>query len=134
MTFRTTRCLSGLLVLTMTVATASAQTGAAPAPAAKTTATDNTNKTAPQTLPPVTPELIKRRSEQMHQKFKSADTDHDGFLTRAEAQKGMPTVAKYFDQIDTQHAGKVSEEDVAKFLGSRKVAPAGPAAPIKPAH
>src|SRR5262245_10174649 len=34
------------------------------------------------------------------ERFTSADTNKDGKLTREEAEKGMPGVARRFDQID----------------------------------
>jgi Ca2+-binding EF-hand superfamily protein len=52
-------------------------------------------------------------------RFANADTDHDGMLTRAEAQKGMPFVAKHFDAIDTQKAGKVSLADITRYVEER---------------
>lgn len=43
-------------------------------------------------------------------RFNKADADHDGKLTLAEAQAGMPRVAKHFDRIDTGHQGYVTLE------------------------
>ena len=44
------------------------------------------------------------QSPSPRQRFEQADSDHDGRLTRAEAQ-AMPFVAKHFDAIDTNHDG-----------------------------
>jgi Ca2+-binding EF-hand superfamily protein len=61
-------------------------------------------------------------------RFAKADADHDGTLTRAEAQKVMPFVAKHFDAIDTQKAGKVSLADITRYVEQRaKVAAAAKA-------
>lgn len=38
-------------------------------------------------------------------KFKAADKDGDGKLTLAEAQAGMPRVAKNFDKLDADKKG-----------------------------
>lgn len=46
------------------------------------------------------------------ERFKQADTDHDGKLTREEARAGMPEVYKRFDQIDTRKRGYVTERQV----------------------
>ena len=63
---------------------------------------------------------LDRATKALHQKFVRADTDKDGFVTLAEAEKGgMPTTAKYFSQIDTTHRGKVSEEEIKRFMVQR---------------
>ncbi|MEC5216602.1 hypothetical protein RCH09_001554 [Actimicrobium sp. GrIS 1.19] len=41
----------------------------------------------------------------LEQRFKAADKDHDGKLTRAEAEGGMPRVAKNFDRLDQEKKG-----------------------------
>jgi Ca2+-binding EF-hand superfamily protein len=63
---------------------------------------------------------LKNMLEHAKERFTAADTDHDGMLTKAEAQKGMPFVAKHFDEIDTAKAGKVSAADIAKFMEERR--------------
>lgn len=51
--------------------------------------------------------------------FDAADRNHDGLLSKEEAQKGnVPFIAKHFDQIDREHRGQVSKEDVANYLKS----------------
>ncbi|TBR40700.1 EF-hand domain-containing protein [Dyella terrae] len=58
--------------------------------------------------------------------FDVADKDHDGFLTKEEANSGStPFIGAHFDKIDKNHAGKVSKEDVVEYIKSvRKPAPA----------
>lgn len=58
--------------------------------------------------------------------FDAADRNHDGFLSKEEAQKGnVPFIAKHFDQIDREHRGLVSKEDVATYVKSlRRPVPA----------
>ena len=52
--------------------------------------------------------------------FDAADAAHRGTLSRAEAQAGgFGWIANHFDAIDTQHAGRVSFDDVKRYLGSR---------------
>lgn len=65
------------------------------------------------------------RAEKMmdkaREKFDSADTDHDGFLTRDEAKK-MPRVAEHFDAIDADHNGKVSMQEIAQYFAAKRKA------------
>jgi Ca2+-binding EF-hand superfamily protein len=63
---------------------------------------------------------LKNLLDHAKERFTAADTDHDGMLTKAEAQKGMPFVAKHFDEIDTAKAGKVSVADITKFMEERR--------------
>lgn len=37
--------------------------------------------------------------DRLNTRFQAADADHNGHLSREEAQQGMPFVAKHFDQI-----------------------------------
>jgi hypothetical protein len=67
--------------------------------------------------------------------FEAADRNHDGLLSKEEAQAGKtPFIAKHFEQIDREHRGQVSKEDVAAYVKSlRRPAPASAAsAPAKP--
>ena len=62
--------------------------------------------------------------------FDAADRNHDGLLSKEEAQKGnVPFIAKHFDQIDREHRGQVSKDDVANYMKSlTRPAPAGSSA------
>lgn len=66
--------------------------------------------------------------------FEAADRNHDGLLSKEEAQAGKtPFIAKHFDQIDREHRGQVSKDDVAAYLKSlQRPAPAGAASSAKP--
>jgi hypothetical protein len=44
-------------------------------------------------------------------RFVDADTDHDGKLSRTEAQ-AMPAVAKHFDEIDADHDGYITHAEL----------------------
>lgn len=63
------------------------------------------------------------RAEQFQAKlaerFGAADRDKDGWITRAEADAGMPFVARHFDQIDTQAKGRLSQDDIVAYIASR---------------
>jgi hypothetical protein len=52
--------------------------------------------------------------------FDAADTAHRGTLSRTEAQAGgFGWIANHFDAIDTRHAGRVSFDDVRRYLKAR---------------
>ena len=53
--------------------------------------------------------------------FDAADSAHRGTLSREEAQAGgFGWIANHFDAIDTQHAGRVSFDDVKRYLNAGK--------------
>jgi len=46
-------------------------------------------------------------------KLKAADTDGDGAISKAEAQAaGLDRLVKHFDQIDANHDGKLTQEEL----------------------
>ncbi|AOJ01871.1 MULTISPECIES: EF-hand domain-containing protein [Burkholderia] len=53
--------------------------------------------------------------QKLEARFAAADVNHDGKLTRSEAQAGMPRVAQHFDQIDTAHKGYITLADLKQF-------------------
>ena len=63
-----------------------------------------------------------KKAKEMHdravERFKSADKDNDGTLTKDEA-KAMPRVAKHFDAIDTDKDGTVSEQEIHDYMKAR---------------
>lgn len=65
-------------------------------------------------------ERLKAMIDHAKERFAAADADHDGALTKAEAEKGMPYVAKHFDEIDAQNAGKVTLSQVTKFMQAER--------------
>jgi Ca2+-binding EF-hand superfamily protein len=46
------------------------------------------------------------------ERFKRADANGDGRLTREEARNGIPMVARHFDQIDANKDGVVTMEEL----------------------
>jgi Ca2+-binding EF-hand superfamily protein len=52
-------------------------------------------------------------------RFKAADKDADGALSKQEAQAGMPRLANRFDQLDGNHDGKLTQQELAS--GMQKV-------------
>jgi Ca2+-binding EF-hand superfamily protein len=57
----------------------------------------------------------KERHDRAVERFKSADKDNDGTLTKDEA-KAMPRVAKNFDAIDADKDGTVSEKEIHSYM------------------
>ena len=55
-------------------------------------------------------------------RFKAADANKDGKLTREEAQKGMPVVARNFDQIDANKDGAVTPQELEAARKARAAA------------
>jgi Ca2+-binding EF-hand superfamily protein len=47
--------------------------------------------------------------------FDALDTDHDGFISRAEAQAN-PTLANEFNALDVKRRGKLDRADLAGWL------------------
>lgn len=45
------------------------------------------------------------------ERFKHADTDGNGALSRAEAEKGMPVLSRHFDRIDANKDGQITREE-----------------------
>jgi len=70
--------------------------------------------------------------------FDIADKNHDGLLTKQEAEKGpVPFIRAHFDQIDKNHRGTVSKQDVVDYVqslqGKKPATAAEPAAATAPA-
>jgi len=52
------------------------------------------------------------RQARFNERFKAADADGDGALSRAEAEKGMPRLARHFDTLDADQDGRVTREEI----------------------
>ncbi len=68
------------------------------------------------------PQRVERMARQLQARFANANTTHDGKLTRAQAEAGMPRVAQHFDEIDTQKLGYVTLPQIAAFMQQRAAA------------
>ena len=53
------------------------------------------------------------------ERLKSADANADGLISRAEAAT-LPRIAKNFDQIDANHDGQLSGDEMRAFHEARK--------------
>ena len=72
---------------------------------------------APQTEGAALQAQVERK---LRQSFDAADVERTGTLTREQARAaGLGVVANNFDQIDTAKTGKVTFEDVKRYLRSR---------------
>ncbi len=74
-------------------------------------------QTAPQ--PMASSQRMERAMQQLQTRFATANTTHDGKLTRAQAAQSMPMVAQNFDQIDTQKAGYITLPQIEQFMQQR---------------
>ncbi|PTN56330.1 hypothetical protein C9J98_01020 [Stenotrophomonas panacihumi] len=63
-----------------------------------------------QGAPPLT-DAQRERLEQAAERFRAADTNHDGQISRAEANASLPRIAKRFDQLDANGDGQLSAEE-----------------------
>jgi hypothetical protein len=68
------------------------------------------------------PQRMERMAQQLQARFSSANTTHDGKLTKQQADAGMPMVARHFDEIDTQKAGYITLPQIAAFMQERGAA------------
>jgi Ca2+-binding EF-hand superfamily protein len=66
------------------------------------------------------PDRTQKTGAKMREKFNTADIDHDGLISRDEATKGMPHIAKHFDAIDADHDGKLSMQELAQFRRNKR--------------
>lgn len=50
--------------------------------------------------------------ERMVERFRNADKNADGQISKEEAQSGMPMLAQRFDEIDTNKDGKIDLDEL----------------------
>lgn len=67
-------------------------------------------------------ERLEQAKAKLEQKFNEADANHDGKLTREEADGKMPRVYKMFDEIDTEKNGYVTLEQIGHFAMGKMAA------------
>ena len=95
------RMLTLLFVLPLCAASAMAQPSASPPPSPGTQAAAS----VPDAAAP-------HRRLGWEQRFTQANTSHDGHLTLEQAKGGYVTVARHFAQIDADHKGYVTLDDI----------------------
>lgn len=52
---------------------------------------------------------------QFEQMFSNVDTDHDGKISKAEAQLKAPAMGEAFERIDANHDGYLSKQEIKTF-------------------
>ncbi|GAB2908973.1 hypothetical protein GCM10027093_53810 [Paraburkholderia jirisanensis] len=112
---------------TLVLCIASTAAFAQSAPAQNATAQNATaqnataqNATAGAPAPMAGGARMERAMEQLQSRFSSANTTHDGKLTKDQAATGMPRVAQHFDEIDTQKVGYVTLPQIEQFMMSQR--------------
>jgi len=50
------------------------------------------------------------------ERFDESDINHDGALSKDEAETGMPMLFAHFDEIDTNRDGKISKDELAASM------------------
>jgi hypothetical protein len=72
---------------------------------------------------PPNPERFNERREEMRsraiERARQADTNHDGAISRQEADRSMPHLSRHFEEIDANHDGVVSREEMRAFRERR---------------
>jgi Ca2+-binding EF-hand superfamily protein len=53
------------------------------------------------------------------ERLKQADTNGDGMISREEA-KALPMIAKHFDEIDANHDGQITADELRAFHEKRR--------------
>jgi len=59
------------------------------------------------------------RQARFEQRFKQADKDGNGMISRAEAEQAMPRMLRHFDRIDADHDGQITREEIAAMRKAR---------------
>jgi len=62
-----------------------------------------------------------QRRAQAADRFRHADTDGDGAISRAEAEKHAPRLAKKFGQIDIDKDGKLTQDELRAYREAKRV-------------
>ena len=57
--------------------------------------------------------------QKMQARWKAADKNGDGLIDKAEAEAGLPRLARHFDQLDVNHDGKLSADELRAMAQSR---------------
>ena len=54
--------------------------------------------------------------------FRRADSDGDGALTRAEAEKALPRIARKFERIDADRDGRLTLDELRAWFAAKRAA------------
>lgn len=64
------------------------------------------------------------RRARIEARLKAADTDGDSLISRTEGQRAFPKQAQRFDEIDLNHDGYLSRDELAAFGAKHRAAAA----------
>lgn len=74
--------------------------------------------------------LYNRMQSQMQERWKAADKDGDGALSRAEVEAGkMPMLSRDFDRLDANKDGKLTSDELRNMMMQRRQGSAAPETP-----
>jgi Ca2+-binding EF-hand superfamily protein len=59
--------------------------------------------------------------ERMQERFRQADKNGDGALSKAEAENSMPRIARHFDAIDSNHDGKITQDEIRASVEKHRI-------------
>lgn len=65
------------------------------------------------------PEQRAERQQQAKERFNKIDANHDGKLSRDEAQQSAPKLAEHFDKLDANGDGQVTAEEMREARRAR---------------
>lgn len=75
-------------------------------------------------LPAAAQQLGADQKQAAQERLRSADSNGDGFIDRAEADAGLPRIAKRFDQLDADGDARLSPDELkaaaAQFAQRRR--------------
>ena len=63
---------------------------------------------------------IRERQAKAAERFKHADSDGDGKISRAEAVKNAPRLAKKFDAIDANKDGQLTRDELRAYRETKR--------------
>ena len=66
----------------------------------------------------VAPQQAHRHGHEMMEKLRAADTNGDGLISRQEAA-ALPRLVKHFDEIDANHDGQLSKDELKAFFKAK---------------
>lgn len=123
------RIYAPLLPLALSLMTLPVQAQTAGAPQASGVQTPSSTPVAAAPVAPssqqsVSPPYGGRRPyrETLEQRFSAANTTHDGKLTLDQAKAGLPYAARHFPDIDKDHHGYVTVEEIRAYAAARRLA------------
>lgn len=67
-------------------------------------------------------QMLSMLKTEMPKRFSKADVNQDGKLTKSEANGTMPRVYQFFDSIDVQKRGYVTQDDIAAYAHAQAAA------------